>query len=631
MEDRYTVIDLYCGGGGFSEGFRQAGFEVTHAIDIDGEARKTYEMNDPGDTRVIDADLSDFEPSDLTDDIDIVIGSPPCGEFSTSKRGGNGDASKGLELVDRFLYFVHELEPKYWVMENVPRLENHLEKCRGGNEGEIPDLDVGEEVHLQRRDRFDCSDFRTPQRRKRLFSGDFPNPIESHSPVLSLDEIRRAFPRPTERSGDQTYIVDPLYDDIEISTDRLSDHFYNTHLTERECKEIEVLKEDHSYYGPMSFPDVKEKASRTVISLNRRIARETLVLEEETPPSEGPSFSEYRKPTIRELATIQGFPVTYQFSGTSVAQKRRRVGDAVPPTMAYQIALGILEEEGHDIKDMMPSPSKVHPRLDYDLSDRRTTTRSRRKLTIARNFRHHVPYDDMRKFRVDLETTDTSPQHPLSSGAGQDLKHPVGFQVVFYRGYAKEVEKEVVPFDQALDFLREFEAANPKDQAKIRRLLRAITDELNPLVPDAMTLQGIRTRRVDRDDPLEYEILETIAAKNEDEKKIVDRHFPLKEYRDENFRVDILGGTDIPVRELMKLIAAHYVAHKLNYCGRWISRNPEEVFLPADFEISQEDIPKQVPCINRTPTQGCIEDLFIRIAERGWEMVEVQSQSAHSD
>lgn len=646
MGDNLTAVDLFCGGGGFSEGFRQAGIEVTHAVDIEEKACDTYELNAPDETEVLNKDMHELEPEDLPDDVDVLIGSPPCGEFSTSKRGGSGDAEKGMELVDRFLYFVHELDPDYWIMENVPRIEDHLSEYRGSGEGEIPDLDEGEEVHIKRCERFYSEEYGTPQRRTRVLSGDFPDPPKSDEPGPTLWDVQDTYWRPSERKGDGTQ-EDPVYDGLSVHVDKLSDHFYDSHLTNRECTEIRALKEDHSFYGPMSFPDERDNQSRTVIAMNRRISRETIVMEEESPPSDDPSMSKYRKPTIRELASIQGFPITYQFTGTTVAQKRRRVGDAVPPTMSYRLALGVLEDAGEDISDTTPSVAEEPPEIEYDLSDEENSPRARRRLPLTRNFRHHVPYDDMREFRVDLETGGEPYRHPLSKELDGDLEHPVRFRVVFYRGYAGEVEKETIPLDRSLAFVKEYVNANPSEKDRVREFMAAVGDTLDSLVPDATTLQGMRTRRAKSTEPREYKILEAISSRKEGEAtelvisadedddgtKLVDQYFPRELYdiEEDTFSVDILDGTEIPIRTLMKMVAAQYAAHKLNHCGRWISRYPEEVYLPEEHGLDIDKIPDSLGCSSPFLGDRCIEDYFQRIANRGWDEALLVEEPGHAD
>lgn len=105
------VADLFCGAGLFSAGFKDAGFDIVFGIDNNKNACKTFGFNFP-EADVINEDIKDFTKFPQ---VDIIIGSPPCLEFSV----GNTDRGFEYELVDRFLEIIEQLAPKYWVMENV--------------------------------------------------------------------------------------------------------------------------------------------------------------------------------------------------------------------------------------------------------------------------------------------------------------------------------------------------------------------------------------------------------------------------------------------------------------------------------------------------------------------------------
>lgn len=118
-----TIGDIFCGAGGFSEGFRQAGFKIKWALDNWPPAAETFEKNQG--VKVIPDNIfeTDFKALER---VDVLIGGPPCQNFSLAKNGGNGDAKEGMKLVLKFLEAVSELQPRYWIMENVPNLQKTL-------------------------------------------------------------------------------------------------------------------------------------------------------------------------------------------------------------------------------------------------------------------------------------------------------------------------------------------------------------------------------------------------------------------------------------------------------------------------------------------------------------------------
>ena len=148
------VSDLFCGGGGFSIGFKEAGFDIVFGIDNNKNACKTFKYNFPS-ANVICEDIMEFNDYPKTE---IIIGSPPCIEFSK----GNNDRTFNLSLVDRFLEIIEKTKPKYWVMENVPDIQTL-------------------EFTLKYKDRFpniqilSAYDFGVATVRKRLFAGNYPH------------------------------------------------------------------------------------------------------------------------------------------------------------------------------------------------------------------------------------------------------------------------------------------------------------------------------------------------------------------------------------------------------------------------------------------------------------------------
>jgi DNA (cytosine-5)-methyltransferase 1 len=120
------VIDLFCGAGGFSLGAHLAGFSTVLAVDKDPTLTSAYTRNFPG-TRLLLADLSQtsgetlISAAGLTPEEEIgIIGGPPCQGFSLMGKRKLSDSRN--ELLHHYFRLVAEIQPKFFIMENVPGL-----------------------------------------------------------------------------------------------------------------------------------------------------------------------------------------------------------------------------------------------------------------------------------------------------------------------------------------------------------------------------------------------------------------------------------------------------------------------------------------------------------------------------
>jgi len=125
MNGKPTIVDLFCGCGGFGLGAELAGFHTIAAIDVDETLQSAYKRNFPN-TNVVKADLSKIGENDWesilggVDNVDGIIGGPPCQGYS---RMGAGDISDSRRLlIMDFFRHVNILSPKFFVMENVEGL-----------------------------------------------------------------------------------------------------------------------------------------------------------------------------------------------------------------------------------------------------------------------------------------------------------------------------------------------------------------------------------------------------------------------------------------------------------------------------------------------------------------------------
>lgn len=118
-----TIVDFFAGAGGLSCGFVQAGFKVCFANDFEDVCVRTYRYNHPelpsekvvkGDIRHIVDNINDY----INQDVDVVIGGPPCQGFSSANQQRIIDDPRN-ELYKYYIKAVSKILPKFVVMENV--------------------------------------------------------------------------------------------------------------------------------------------------------------------------------------------------------------------------------------------------------------------------------------------------------------------------------------------------------------------------------------------------------------------------------------------------------------------------------------------------------------------------------
>ena len=166
---RPKAIDLFCGAGGMSLGFEQAGFDIVLGVDADGHHVAVHKRNFPNHpalcTSVVGLTAERiYEAIGGRTEIDLVCGGPPCQGFSHMGLRDTQDARN--TLVDEFARLVAEIRPKAFVMENVPGMASGktkpiLDRIIAFFEG------VGYTITKPIRV-LDASEFGVPQRRNRL-------------------------------------------------------------------------------------------------------------------------------------------------------------------------------------------------------------------------------------------------------------------------------------------------------------------------------------------------------------------------------------------------------------------------------------------------------------------------------
>lgn len=188
-----TVLDLFCGAGGLSEGFSQAGFNVIAGQDIDETAGKTFAATHRQ-ARFVGGPIQGLSARDLIGSlgsVDVIVGGPPCQGYSYYNHGrGTHDPRAGL--FKEYLRIVSTLRPNWLVMENVAGITSI---GRGAVVDEILSgmmaLGYRVEMRLLR-----AEEYGVPQERRRMFF------------IATRTDAAIRFPRMTHGPGtDQPFVT----------------------------------------------------------------------------------------------------------------------------------------------------------------------------------------------------------------------------------------------------------------------------------------------------------------------------------------------------------------------------------------------------------------------------------------
>jgi len=198
MTTRLTVADFFCGAGGFSEGFYQAGFDIKFCLDNWKLAIKSHDLNHPNCKSVImnilkivfdDVNSKNYIDN-IVPDTDIIIGSPPCVSFSNSNKSGKADKTLGIQLFEQFLRIVlwklTKGKCKYWIMENVPNSLKYIKDSYTWDELNLPKLesDNNPSLDIPQKNILVASDYGAPQIRKRGVCGNYIIPKKKKKKLL---------------------------------------------------------------------------------------------------------------------------------------------------------------------------------------------------------------------------------------------------------------------------------------------------------------------------------------------------------------------------------------------------------------------------------------------------------------
>ena len=270
-----------------------AGFEIILAVDINEVVLSSYKANHP-EVETLQTDILQLTANDLPK-ADIILGSTPCQEFSIA----NFNRTYDMTLTNHFLSLIHEYNPKYWMLENVPGIAKFL-----------PDTNYNI---------LNAADYGVPQKRHRCIAGKYLLPTPTHSehgnqtldngnlkPWVKFGEIKHP-------DGAKT-----------ISKKGIAGAFRRAH---------KMWRKGNSFF--FRFVDDNDVLPTVISSEFRGLRSSSIIIWDE---------GKIRRLSEREAIRAQSFPDNYIFNGTQV-QKYHQLGDAVPPLLAKAVAEAIKEKE----------------------------------------------------------------------------------------------------------------------------------------------------------------------------------------------------------------------------------------------------------------------------------------------
>jgi len=309
---RFNALSLFGGCGGLSTGFVKAGFNVVVANENWHEAAVSYRCNHP-DTYVTEGDITSQKTQDeiceRAKGVDLIEGGPPCQAYSLS--GFRDPNDPRGHLFKSYGAIVERIHPKVCVMENVTGILSMK------HEGVL----VSELIHAM----FDRMGYTVEHRV--LQSEEYGAP-QLRRRVIFIATLGDKIIWPKKTHGEELLPVMTSREAIEELAD-IEDKLEWWHIRMKHCQDfIDKIKRTSCGQSVTEFSEafwrlIPDEPAKTVKANN------------------GSVFVHYEKDrciTPRELACLQGFDWGYAFRG-SKGDVLKMIGNAVPPPMAYAIAL----------------------------------------------------------------------------------------------------------------------------------------------------------------------------------------------------------------------------------------------------------------------------------------------------
>lgn len=362
----YNIIDLFSGCGGLSYGFEMAGYNTLLGVDFDAAAIESFTKNHQGAVGLC-GDITEIPTSEILDKIgnksvDVIVGGPPCQGMSLSGPRKFHDPRNQLYLS--FIRVVAEIQPKAFVIENVPGL---VGLYKGAIKESILEEfgKLGYSVSYQI---LNAVEYGVPQARRRVFfvgikgegeKFEFPTPTHFfENDWITAEEAVSDLPLLDDHLGEvvENYSTDPL-NDYQLFMRKNSCFVHNHQATNHSDITKKIISMVPEGGNHKDLPDEYRKTRNFNVAWTRYHSRKPAPTID-TGHRHHFHYKGNRVPTVRENARFQSFPDDFIFLGNRT-QQYRQVGNAVPPLLANAIAEALKPYLSQEMNPFVQNSRKV--------------------------------------------------------------------------------------------------------------------------------------------------------------------------------------------------------------------------------------------------------------------------------
>ncbi|MCK5708356.1 MAG: DNA cytosine methyltransferase [Candidatus Aureabacteria bacterium] len=328
------AISLFSGAGGMDIGFIKAGIKVIWAIDKDKDSVETYRKNI--DDHIVCDDIHNLQIKAIPD-ADVIFGGPACQGFSIAGKMNVNDPRN--ILIWNFFKIVKEKKPKVFIMENVKNLVKNRRFVQIKNSLISEYEKIGYDLIVKI---LNSKNYGVPQSRERvIFIGinknnslrtfDFRSLFKQNKREISVKEaLLNLYKKKVSLDGSIAKVVI-------ANRPVLRNTPYSGMILNGSGRPVDISKPSPTLTATMGGNRTPVIDGHYLLGKKKsdwfKYCHNSLKLGKKV--TKVPSY--IRRLTVAEVATLQTFPVSYKFSG-STSSKYRQIGNAVPPLMAKEIA-----------------------------------------------------------------------------------------------------------------------------------------------------------------------------------------------------------------------------------------------------------------------------------------------------